>query len=534
MSLNDLLGKRRGELGLPGPPVDHKVTLTVVPDEARDAGFMGRCASWAEKALHGRASTLAAMNIGDGRNDYLNKSAYVLLRFAAAGHLDAQEVYDTLGEADGGITYPATKNTLDSAARAAERDGPVDPPVDSDAAPRDFFADLDVLRRGAEDGPEAPADGTAEASATDTAPSSPSPLEPTETPEEREARMHAFAVKKELALLRAREDAKRLFTAERAALEFREPPSVLTLREQLLLPRDPVAFSIAELLPRGGNALLTAQFKAGKTTVNTSLLRSVADGEPFLGRYDVQQHDGRIAIFNYELSQQQYDQWLEDAGIVNSDRVSVLHLRGFRLDIRVPRVEDWIVQWLRERDVKTWIADPFARAAVGVDENSNTEVGVWLDTFDVIKERAGVIDGVLTTHTGRAEQESGQERARGATRLDDWADVRWILTKDDNGTRFFRATGRDVEVPEEKLTCDDTTRRLTIGGGDRAWERRRHLEQIVVAYVKAHPGSSGAAVEAGVEGKGTAVRAALKGAVAGHLLRVEDGPKGASLHYANG
>src|SRR4051812_18841070 len=72
------------------------------------------------------------------------------------------------------------------------------------------------------------------------------------------------------------------------------------------------------------------------------------------------------------------------------------------------RVEDWVVEWHRKHETQVWIMDPFARAATGVDENSNTEVGVWLDTFDVIKERAGISEGIIPTHTGRAEQDAGQ------------------------------------------------------------------------------------------------------------------------------
>lgn len=345
--------------------------------------------------------------------------------------------------------------------------------------------------------------------------------------------LHDEMVKRELAILRAREEAKRVYATERAALEFREPPSVLTLREQLLLPRDPVTFTIDKLLPLGGNVLLTAQYKTGKTTLMENLLKSYADGEPFLGRFEVRPHTGRIAIFNYELSQAQFDQWLEEAQIANPDRVSVLHARGYRLPLTVPRVEDWLVSWLRDHDTAVWIADPFARAAVGTDENSNTDVGVWLDTFDVIKERAGVSEGILPTHTGRAEQEAGQERARGATRLDDWADARWLLTKDKEGVRYFRATGRDVDVPEEKLTYDETTRAYRFGGWDRHGEERKRIEERVYAYVVLNPGLSTGAIEKGCEGGTNAIRAALRELRKAHRVRSEEGPKNGDYWHAN-
>jgi hypothetical protein len=523
VSLDEQIRAKAKELGLSKAPerASFSVNGSTVPsasDADRDATFGPRAASWARKALAGRAEQLADIPIGDGRNNYLNRSAWVLLRFALAGHLDAQEVIDTLGEADGGGDYPATRNTLESAWNGAHKHGPLDPPVDGTAS--DDFFELAVRAAKTSPPPE---------SAT---PPPPMP-EPTVDVELRRRMAHERSVAAELALLRARHEAKRVFTAEQAAATFREPPSVATLREELLLPRDPVAFSCDELLPKGGNALLAAAFKAGKTTTVTSYIRAYADGKPFLGRFGVHPHDGRIAIFNYELSRQQFDQWLDDAQIEHPECVAVLHLRGYRLDIRAPSVEDWVVRWLVEHEVSTWIADPLARASVGTDENSNTEMGVWLDTFDVIKQRAGVVDGLVVTHMGRGEQEQGAERARGAARVDDWADVRWILTKDDEGNRYFRASGRDVEVPEEKLTYDPATRHLTIGGGDRKWEKRRQLEDAVVAFVLSNPGCSGRAVELGVEGKGEAVRAALRSATAGHRLRVEDGRNNANLYYAN-
>lgn len=353
------------------------------------------------------------------------------------------------------------------------------------------------------------------------------------TPEQLAERAHANRVITELYQIRAKHDAKIQHTAELAAKNFRAPAYTRTLTEELLIPDEPVSYFVDELLPTGGNALLAAQFKAGKTTMVTNLLRSYADGDPFLGRFTVTPGEGRIAIFNYELSPNQYRTWLREQGIVNTDRVAVLHLRGHRLPLTVPSVEDWVVNWLIEQECSAWIADPFARAATGTDENSNTEVGVWLDTFDVIKARAGISAAVLPTHTGRAVQEQGQERARGATRLDDWADVRWLLTKDDDENRFFRATGRDVELSEELLTFEPLTRSLTLGGGDRRWVANRALSQRVLDFVNANPGAGVKALQTGVKGNKEQIDAARLDLIRRHKVRVEDGPRSAQFHYAN-
>jgi hypothetical protein len=244
-------------------------------------------------------------------------------------------------------------------------------------------------------------------------------------------------------------------------------------------------------------------------------------------------------MFNYEVDDHQYRRWLRETNIQNTDAISILNLRGYRLPAVVPRVEDWIVNWLQEHEIKVWVVDPFARAFVGsgTSENDNTEVGRFLDTLDVIKERAGVTDLILPTHTGRAEFEQGEERARGATRLDDWADVRWFLTKDDDDTRFFRATGRDVDIPEQKLSFNESDRSLKIGGGDRAWEKKRAGENRVVDHVTANPGCSTRSIyaalrQAGLKGKDGVLQGHIDSAVFGHRIVLRPGEtNGAANRY---
>lgn len=342
----------------------------------------------------------------------------------------------------------------------------------------------------------------------------------------------------EVERIRIRREAEKIVRAEEEARTWREPPWRPTLTEELAIPDEPVSYLVDDIFPTGGNVLLTAQYKTGKTTLVNAFARALADEEQFLGRLDTHHTEGRIALWNYEVDGNQYRRWLRELGIVNTDRVTVLNLRGYRMPVLVPHVEDWIVRWLTDRRVTTWVVDPFARAFVGsgTSENDNTEVGAFLDTLDVIKDRAGVQQLVLPTHTGRGEMEQGQERARGATRLDDWADVRWLLTKDDQETRFFRATGRDVDFPEEKLDYDEGTRTLTLGGGDRAWEQRRRRTEAVVAVVNDNPGIGLAALrtavrEAGVKGRNDAIDAAINEAEFSHQIIVEKGGSGAATRH---
>jgi len=296
-----------------------------------------------------------------------------------------------------------------------------------------------------------------------------------------------YLTQQEIKLARAKRTAKRLLDQEEAASNYHHPTYVKTLTDELQLPIEEVKWTIKDVFPTGANVTLTAQYKAGKTTLINSLARSLADGTQFLNYFAQPEHKGRVVIFNYEVSPNQYRRWMNDVAIENSDKITLVHLRGKRLPLIVRRVEDLVVSILKDLDAQTWILDPFARAFTGCgDENSNSDVGVFLDTLDVIKERAGVSNLVLPIHTGRA-QENGVDRARGATRLDDWADVRWLLKKTQDG-RFFSADGRDVLQEEQQLTFDESTRSLTLGGVDSRMAKKRGLEDLWIEAVIANPG----------------------------------------------
>ena len=270
------------------------------------------------------------------------------------------------------------------------------------------------------------------------------------------------------AVVRQREDAR--------ALRF--PSTSASLAEELLRHDAPVEWSIEGLHVRGGNSLLAAEFKAGKTTMVLNVLRALADEQPFLGEYGVGDLRGRrVAWWNYEVGQSQANGWLRDLDISNDEAVAVAHLRGTSLPVHVTAAFDWIVRWLTDRNVGFWIVDPFA-AAFGGDENSNQEVGEFLRLLDRIKVQADVEDLLLVHHTGRRQQDVGREHGRGATRLDDWADSRWVLSRQGEYDRKFRAHGRDVDTGVARLlTYEPNGRRLLYASEDVQQGRARSARE---------------------------------------------------------
>jgi hypothetical protein len=152
----------------------------------------------------------------------------------------------------------------------------------------------------------------------------------------------------------------------------------------------------------------------------------------------------------------------------------------------------------------------------------------------VIKQRAGVAELVIPAHTGRAEQDAGHEHARGATRFDDWPDVRWVLTKDADHRRYLRCDGRDVNEPEQSLAYDEDTRRLTLVGGSRAGMRRNGLRGELLRFIEANPGQGVNDLRRAFPSRGVEVNKALGELVAEGSVRVQNGPNRSKRHYAMG
>jgi RecA-family ATPase len=240
--------------------------------------------------------------------------------------------------------------------------------------------------------------------------------------------------------------------------------------------------AIEQLLPASGNGLLVAQYKVGKTTLALNLAVALASGEPFLGKFEVAPMSGRVAFFNYELSERMFLEWAQDRiPDDHRDRIVTLHLRGRSAPFWNREVQDPLAAWLRRSEAEFLIIDPAAKAWRGLvdNENDNAKVEEFTSAVDELREAGGVSGGSLSTHhTGRYLQVEGEERARGATRLEDWMDAGWYYTKDESDTRSLRAMGRDVEMEAVDLQYFHDSRRLEAG---QVREERRRDEGALAA-----------------------------------------------------
>ncbi|KUL79087.1 MULTISPECIES: AAA family ATPase [unclassified Streptomyces] len=241
-----------------------------------------------------------------------------------------------------------------------------------------------------------------------------------------------------------------------AALDARSRSLTEFLAEK---PAGGPRYDIAELLPIEGNFTLLAAKKTGKTTTTVELVRAVADGEPFLGRFEITDGPGNVAVWDYEMSEDQLREWIRDAGVRNTGNVHVLSLRGLYASLRTPATREWAVKWLRDRQIRVWVLDPAHRAMTGftTQGDPNDAVLEFTETLERIKREAGVRNLGLPIHTGIRG-----DHARGASRWGDWPDAIWTLKKDESGRRTLQAEGRDVNFQPADLKMDPNTRRLSV------------------------------------------------------------------------
>lgn len=248
-------------------------------------------------------------------------------------------------------------------------------------------------------------------------------------------------------------------------------PFLMPFAQMLDKSYEEEVLTIGMLWPRGGNVLLAATAKTGKSTLVSNLIRSLCDGDSFLGNPDFYVHAipaGRtLALLDLEMNERRVRDELGAQQIQNIDKLRVAVLRGQSQSFDITNEEQrqaW-VEYLKANNVHTLIIDPIAPllAQLNVDENDNFGVAQLFNMLDKVKAEAGVVDMMVVHHCGKGI--SAGWSPRGASRFADWPDALWMMKKegddpnDPNAPRLMKAIGRDVGLPVPgNLILDDNKR----------------------------------------------------------------------------
>ncbi|OOB90491.1 AAA family ATPase [Rathayibacter sp. VKM Ac-2630] len=306
--------------------------------------------------------------------------------------------------------------------------------------------------------------------------------------EEEEAALEE-AVTRDLRRLLVQQEARRRFAQFDAPAE---PPPLERLDAFLATEYTDTAYRVGGLMPKDGDILLTAQYKAGKSTMSGNLIRSLVDGDAFLGLQQVDPlPEGRgVVLLDNELSPRTLHRWLTDQSIWRTDLVQLASLQGrlASFDILDDDVRTSWADRLRAVNAGVIIFDCLRPALDALGMSEDKEASRFAEALTALKVEAGADELVLVHHMGH-----GGQRSRGDSALQGWCTAEWKLLRDGSsddpsGRRHFSAYGRDVDFPKTEVVFDPTTRRLTLDAVSTGDLKGSADVAAVLDIVKANPG----------------------------------------------
>lgn len=297
--------------------------------------------------------------------------------------------------------------------------------------------------------------------------------------------------KQKLRILTLREAKRQIAAEESTATEL---PAVSTLAARLAAPREPELWRMDGLWPMNGRVNLVAAPKAGKTTLVTNLVRSLVDGDTFMGEFFTTAVPSRadgpsVIVFDFEMTEAQLLRWYESLNLENPDQVDTILLRGHgsAFDFMTPEVRRELVE--KYGGAHTYILDPVGPllTSLGLDENSNSDVQRFLATWDEFVRELSGKESAVTIHAGH-----NGERARGASTFSGSGDAIWRIVNPEGKThtpRFFTAWGRDVDVYEQQYVKAEDNVLSLVGKSRKQVADESKAQSAVTAVVTALEGA---------------------------------------------
>lgn len=201
---------------------------------------------------------------------------------------------------------------------------------------------------------------------------------------------------------KAREEAEQRIKHERRALNAQARGVMPTFSgaEILNLPEPENAFVIKDLWNAGGQVLLFAPAKVGKSTLAHNVVESLTSGRPFVGRYSTAALQGRVGLIDVELEDWYLGRQLRELESIDPAQLQVWPLRGRLADFD-PTDEVNRNEWatlLRNSNIEILVIDcmgPLLKNA-GLDEWRDG--GTWLQCVRELCTMAGVKAHLVVDH----------------------------------------------------------------------------------------------------------------------------------------
>jgi hypothetical protein len=253
-------------------------------------------------------------------------------------------------------------------------------------------------------------------------------------------------------------------------------------------------YRVAGLHQHGGNVIIAAQAKAGKTTFMFNLVKSLVDGCDFLGLPVIPVAEGkRVVYWDAELETVYARAQMMSLNVENKSAVTIVPMKGRTTPLQVDAVKEWTIKHLSELNAEVWVIDTMSRIYQG-DEDSNTEFTKWIAIVDEIKRRAGLSEVYIVHHAGHGG-EGRKVRSRGASAMLAWPESLWTLehvnpNDDEDTQRVLKITGRGDLLDSAGYDWDRDSNRIfaaeIVTKGQSKQADAAAFEQSVWDYVTEH------------------------------------------------
>jgi len=329
----------------------------------------------------------------------------------------------------------------------------------------------------------------------------------------------------ELGSLIAKDMARSKFEEMQFALEGTPVPAI-SLNNLMEKDIEIDKWVVQDLLIKAGKVFLAAKAKVGKTTMCIALLKCLADGGLFLGRFHVDPPEGSIGYMNLELTEAQMKDWVSTQEITNVENIHIWNLRGKPNPFRSNRSRAHLIKEIQELGIRTLIIDTFAKIYPGNADN-NSEVNKFLIMLDEVLDKAGVEQLVMLVHAG-----NDAKKIRGATALTDHPDAIWYLYNDEERNRFFTAIGRDVDIEEGLIQFEPTAKQLIFTGEGKKATKNTSSREKMFEFILANSGQNASSVDDSISGTKAFKIKLRKELVKAGLVIVRKGPNNSDLYFA--
>lgn len=297
-------------------------------------------------------------------------------------------------------------------------------------------------------------------------------------------------------------------------------------------------YVIENFLVKGRISLISADPKAGKTTLIGGALRSAQDGIDFLG---FQTKPNPKILYCTEEGPDTFIPWMEEAGIAHNTDFHVLYLQEVRRDLTWGSIVDDNLGYCLHHNLDGIVYDTLLRWANVNDENDASEAGVVMRQVERFRAN-GLFSGIVF-HDRKSGGRIGNS-SRGSNAYIGAAD---IVIKLSNPEDYQHSNWRTLEIEGRAGTKqvvwsiswegDGYYRR--IGDGITYDDTRRaqqdELKNKIRSILTNHKSLSHTdlAIDLGIDSTSTSYRNTVKALLAGkELVRTGRGGKGDPYTYA--